>query len=411
MVNQPRKHQCDFCNKSKDEVEKLILGDDAAICNECVNLCTNMLQNDKIKKFPNNDNKSKYNPVKIKEYLDQYIISQDYAKTVLSVAVCQHYKRIHNPVKNIHIEKSNVMLLGPSGCGKTELIKRLSQYLSLPLVICDATSITEAGYVGDDVDSILSKLLFFSNYDVKLAEKGIIYIDEIDKIARKMSSNTSTRDVGGEGVQQALLKIIESSTVSVLVGNKKSSGKQTIEIDTTNILFICGGAFVGLDKIINQRSKTNSAGIGFGASLNDETFESYNKVTSKDLVSYGLIPEFVGRFGMIAHVDHLDIQQLTKVLQEPKNSLIKQYQYLFELDGVDLIFERSALSEIATQAIEQGTNARGLKNIIESTLLPYQYDLSELSERGLTTIVITKDTVNGGPALMSFKNQTASNNV
>jgi len=405
--NNNNNHNCDFCGRSKEEVEKLIVGDHAAICNECINLCVDILDDEKQKK-PAGDKKL-LNPSLIKDYLDGYVIGQEEAKIALSVAVSQHFKRINNPSKDIKLEKTNVLLLGPTGCGKTMMARKIAEYLDLPFAICDATSITEAGYVGDDVESILLRLLNESDGDVEKASRGIVYIDEIDKIARKGESTSISRDVSGEGVQQALLKMIEGSIMRVPhTGKRKHPGSDMIEIDTRSILFICGGAFVGLEKIIEKR--TNNRSVGFHSTPIDTKIaeKPYQQVSTKDLIQFGLIPEFVGRFGLITNVDELSVEDLVKVLKEPKNSISRQYQYIFHLDGIDLIFDDDALTTIATKAKDLKTNARGLKNIIEKCLLPYQFDAMDLVERGLTKIVITKDSINGAAAQMVF-DSTAKN--
>lgn len=394
-------HHCDFCGKSKENVEKLIVGEHSAICNDCVDLCISILDDEKIKTFPT-DRKT-LNPSLIKDYLDEYVIGQDDAKIAMSVAVSQHFKRINNPHKDIKVEKTNVLLLGPTGCGKTMLARKIAEFLDIPFAICDATSITEAGYVGDDVESILTRLINEADGDVEKASRGIVYIDEIDKIARKSESSSITRDVSGEGVQQALLKMVEGSIMRIpSTGKRKHPGSDMQEVDTQGILFICGGAFVGLDKIIEKR--LDKRGIGFAATVtkSDETGKHYSQITPKDLIQFGFIPEFVGRFGLITNVEELTEDQLVEVLVDTKNSVVKQYQYMFELDGIDLEFDSSALKEIARKAKELKTNARGLKNIIEKTLLPYQFDAQNLVERGLTKIIVNKDTVNGKPATMIF---------
>ena len=404
MVEKNKTHSCNFCGKSKDQVEKLIVGgDNIAICNECVDLCVDILKEDNIKKFPSEDPQF-LNPVRVKEYLDDFIIGQDEAKMTLSVAVCQHFKRIAKNAKNIEIDKTNVLLMGPTGCGKTFLVKKLAEYLDVPFAICDATGLTEAGYVGDDVESVLIRLVSNADGDIKKAERGIVYIDEIDKIARKGESTSITRDVSGEGVQQALLKMIEGTIARLPAGEKRKHPRGEMnEIDTSQILFICGGAFVGLDKIVGRRMTKTS--IGFGSKLEDKTQlkdDLYKEVTTKDLISFGLIPEFIGRFGINTSVEELTTEQLIKILKEPKNSLVKQYQYIFELDGIELEFEDEALAAIAERAKKLETNARGLKNIIEKLLLKYQFEAVDLAARDLSKIVISKKTVEGAPAVLIF---------
>ena len=398
-------HTCDFCGKTKEDVEKLIVGESAAICNDCVDLCLNILDEDKIKKFPMGENKTLFNPSKIKDYLDQYVIGQDQAKISLSVAVCQHFKRTHNPSKDVELEKTNVLVMGPTGCGKTMLAKKLAEYLDVPFAICDATGITEAGYVGDDVESVLVRLLAAADGDIEKAQHGIIYIDEIDKLSRKGENASITRDVGGEGVQQGLLKMVEGTIVRVPANDKRKHPKGDMnEIDTAGILFICGGAFVGLDKIIEKRA--NSGGAGFGAKLKGKDVPtSYADVTTKDIITFGMIPEFVGRFGLVTAVEELETKDLVRILKEPKNSLVKQYKHLFELDGIKIDFDDDALDLVAAKAKEMKTNARGLKNVLEKVLLPYQFEAVDLVERGLTSIVISKDTVEGKPATLIFNNK------
>jgi ATP-dependent Clp protease ATP-binding subunit ClpX len=400
-MTKEQQHVCDFCSKSKEDVEKLIVGEHAAICNDCVELCIDILKDEKVKTFPNE--KKLLNPSLIKDYLDEYVIGQDDAKISLSVAVSQHYKRINNPSTDIELEKTNVLLLGPTGCGKTMMARKIAQYLELPFAICDATGITEAGYVGDDVESILTRLINEADGDIEKAARGIVYIDEIDKIAKKGENVSISRDVSGEGVQQALLKMIEGSIMRIpSTGKRKHPGSDMQEIDTRGILFICGGAFVGLDKIIKQRKGAKSVGFHANVDNVDDDASVLQDISTKDLIKYGLIPEFVGRFGLITNVDELTEDQLVNILLETKNSPIKQYQYMFELDGIKLEFDTQALREIACRAKELKTNARGLKNIIEKTLLPYQFDAVDLVARGLTSVRISKDTIDGKPAIMIF---------
>ena len=406
MTKDTNQHSCSFCGKSKEDVEKLIVGGDVAICNECVDLCESILSDEKVKDFPSTDEKGRFNPSRIKEYLDQYVIGQEQAKIALSVGVAQHFKRINNPSKDVKIEKTNVLMLGPTGCGKTMLAKKVAEFLDIPFAICDATGLTEAGYVGDDVESILSRLLSVADGDVKRAEHGIIYIDEIDKIAKKGENVCITRDVSGEGVQQALLKIIEGSVVRVPSTDKRKHPKgDMLEIDTTNILFICGGAFVGIDKIIGRNREPSSIGFNSPARSKTDSSKFYDLCTPKDLMTFGLIPEFIGRFGLTVNVNELSIEELVQILKEPKNSIIQQYQYIFKLDGVELKFEDDALAVIAEKAKDLKTNARGLKQIIEKMLLQYQFEAMDLAERGLEQIVISKDTALGGKAVLIFNKE------
>jgi len=398
---------CSFCSKSRKDVTKMIVGaTKVAICNECVKLCVEILDEDITKtqneKFAKGD-KDILNPVIIKEYLDQYVIGQDPAKTVLAVAVSNHYKRITSPPKDFEIEKSNVLLLGATGAGKTLMARTIAKYLDVPFAIADATTLTESGYVGEDVENVVQKLYANANGDVYKTERGIVFIDEIDKITRKSENTSITRDVSGEGVQQGLLKIVEGTECRVPPqGGRKHPDQQMITVDTKNILFIVGGTFTDLDKQIKSKV---SGGIGFGTVLKDDDIKNYlMDVKPEDLTKYGLIPEFVGRFSMITHVDHLSELQLVQILTEPKNSIIKQMQYLFELDDIKLDFDKEAKLAIAKKAKALGTNARGLKNIIDKVLLPFQFDAQEMRNKGVDAIKITGAVVDkGADPILLFK--------
>lgn len=398
------KHQhCDFCGKGKDDVEKLVVGQNGAICNECVTLCDKILREQKGNK--STEDISKFNPVRIKEFLDEFIIGQDESKISLAVGVSQHYKRITNLTSYIDLDKSNVMIIGPSGCGKTLMVKKIAEYIDVPFAHCDATSLTEAGYVGEDVETLLLQLLTKADGDVDAASRGIIYVDEIDKISKKGGNNTNTKDVGGEGVQQALLKMIEGCQVTVTYGKKK----EEIEIDTKNILFIVGGAFVGIDKVVSDRIANVS--IGFNGSLKTDTTNLYNKVDQKDLIKYGLIPEFVGRFSILTNVDELSKEDLIRILVEPRNNLINQYKYLFDLDGLEIEFHPEALEAIVDKSIASKTNARGLRTTMEKLLIPYQFEAQDLARKGLKKLIITKDTVEKGELPMFVFEQRKEKNV
>ncbi len=399
---------CSFCNKSRKDVTKMIVGaSKTSICNECVKLCVEILEEDIIKsrkeKLISGD-KDILNPVLIKEHLDQYVIGQDQAKTVLSVAVSNHYKRITNPPIDFDLDKSNVIVLGATDAGKTLMARTIAKYLDVPFAIADATTLTESGYVGEDVENVVQKLYANANGDIEKTQRGIIFIDEIDKICRKGESTSLTRDVSGEGVQQGLLKIVEGTDCRVPpMGGRKHPDQQTIKINTQDILFIVGGAFTELEKVIKSKKST---GIGFGSELpTDEDTNYLQDVKPEDLIKYGLIPEFVGRFSMITAIESLSEEQLVKILTEPKNALIKQTQYLFGLDNIQIEFTKEAKKSIAKKAKALGTNARGLKNIVDSIVLPYQFDATEMRQKGVNKIQITQEVVdkNADPVLLFKK--------
>ena len=381
---------CSFCGKHKDAVAKLIVGDSVSICNECVDLCQDLLKKDLPVKPEVN---ATLDPEEIKRHLDQYVIGQDLAKQVLSVAVVNHYKRIANPNTEIEIEKTNILMLGPTGSGKTLLARSIARYLDVPFVIADATSLTEAGYVGDDVESLISRLFAASGGDVEKTQRGIVFIDEIDKISRRSESSSITRDVSGEGVQQALLKLVEGTKCRVTpTGNRKHPSGDMIEIDTTNILFIAGGAFVGLDNIVKNRVKGTS--IGFAAQVSSDTTANLDLTNPEDLIRFGMIPEFVGRFPSWVALQELTKKDLLRILQDVKHSYISQYNWLFERDQVELKFSPESLELIAERTIKNKTGARGLHSELERVLLPHMFYLSRYRKQGIQVVNIDADQVN-----------------
>ena len=404
-LDEKKQLKCSFCGKSQEQVKRLIAGPGVYICDECINLCSEIITDDcideqkiEVSKIPK--------PVEIKEYLDQYVIGQEQAKRSVSVAIYNHYKRINSPVKDegVEIQKSNILLLGPTGSGKTLIAQTLARFLNVPFAIADATTLTEAGYVGEDVENILLRLIQNADYDIERAERGIIYIDEIDKIARKSENPSITRDVSGEGVQQALLKILEGTVASVPPqGGRKHPHQEFIQINTANILFICGGAFDGMERIIEKR--TSSRSMGFGADIKSKNEKDlvkiFKDILPEDLLKFGLIPEFIGRLPILVSLNALTVEALVQILKEPKNAIVKQYKKLFEYDSVDLEFEEGALYKISNKAISRNTGARGLRTIVEELLLDIMYDIP--SEKNVEKVIVTEKSIDDKKVEIVYK--------
>ena len=389
---------CSFCAKHKNSVSRLIVGHEVAICSECVELCDKLIK-DKKTSSKQSTTIDIPDPRNIKEYLDQYVVGQDEAKIVLAVAITNHYKRISSP-KN-EVDKSNILMIGPTGTGKTLLAKTVAEYLNVPFAVADATTLTEAGYVGDDVDSVITRLYQNADNDIERTQRGIIFLDEIDKIARKSESATVSRDVSGEGVQQALLKLVEGTKIKINPGGGRKSDA-SVEIDTTNILFIAGGAFVGLDKIVKNRIQGTA--MGFGAQLTTDAIVDYEIVSPDDLVKYGMIPEFIGRFSSSVSLHGLTKEQLISILTKVKHNFVEQYQWLFNQDGVALSFENESLNLIAERTLKTKTGARGLHSELERILLPHMYDLPRYRKQRISTVAITSKLVNT-PTTLALENE------
>jgi ATP-dependent Clp protease ATP-binding subunit ClpX len=393
MTNENKLEHCSFCSNHKDKVLKLIVSEDVAICSDCITLCTQLLEDENVTEPEVKKEEITHDPSSIKEYLDQHVIGQSGAKTVLSVAIANHYKRITHPPENLEIHKGNVLIIGPTGSGKTLLAKTVAKYLDVPFVVADATSLTEAGYVGDDVESMISMLVNAAGGDTKLAERGIVFVDEIDKIARKSEGTSITRDVSGEGVQQALLKLVEGTICRIpSQGGRKHPNGEMLEVNTKNILFIAGGAFVGLKNIISNREHGTS--IGFGAEIKDHKKEGdMSTVTPDDLTKYGMIPEFIGRFTTTVSIGELSKSELKRVLTEVKNNYIEQYKYLLSIDGIELTFDDAALDQMVDNCLKLKTGARGLHTEIERVLMPHMYNTKQYKENKVKLINISQEQV------------------